>query len=241
MKIGQVFVFVLMSILITNCAEGNQAIENQVYDDVKVVSAMKNVMWKGELGAAINLDTISNKKGLYGIGPETYLTGELLINDGKSYVSKVLSDSTMIVQKTFDTAAPFFVYANVNDWEVIDLPKTIKNIKDVELLIDQRTKDRKRPFAFKLIGKVESAIIHIQNLPPGTAVSSPAEAHQGQVNYSLGSEEVEIIGFFSTEHQAVFTHHDTYVHLHLMTKDESKMGHLDEVIFDEMKLYLPKG
>lgn len=241
MKIGQVFVFVLMSILITNCAEGNQAIENQVYDDVKVVSAMKNVMWKGELGAAINLDTISNKKGLYGIGPETFLTGELLINDGKSYVSKVLSDSTMIVQKTFDTAAPFFVYANVNDWEVIDLPKTIKNIKDVELLIEQKTKDRKRPFAFKLIGKVESAIIHIQNLPPGTAVSSPAEAHQGQVNYSLGSEEVEIIGFFSTEHQAVFTHHDTYVHLHLMTKDESKMGHLDEVIFDEMKLYLPKG
>jgi acetolactate decarboxylase len=61
------------------------------------------------------------------------------------------------------------------------------------------------------------------------------------VNYSLGSEEVEIIGFFSTEHQAVFTHHDTYVHLHLMTKDESKMGHLDEVVFDEMKLYLPKG
>jgi acetolactate decarboxylase len=147
----------------------------------------------------------------------------------------------MIVQKTFDTAAPFFVYANVNDWEIIDLPKEIKNIKDVELLIDQKTKDRKRPFAFKLIGKVESAIIHIQNLPPGTAVSSPAEAHQGQVNYSLGSEEVEIIGFFSTEHQAVFTHHDTYVHLHLMTKDESKMGHLDEVVFDEMKLYLPKG
>lgn len=241
MKIGQVFVFVLMSILITNCVEDNQTLGNQVYDDLKIVSAMKNVMWKGELGAAINLDTISNKKGLYGIGPETYLTGELLINDGKSYVSKVLSDSTMIVQKTFDTAAPFFVYANVNDWEIIDLPKEIKNIKDVELLIDQKTKDRKRPFAFKLIGKVESAIIHIQNLPPGTAVSSPAEAHQGQVNYSLGSEDVEIIGFFSTEHQAVFTHHDTYVHLHLMTKDESKMGHLDEVVFDEMKLYLPKG
>jgi acetolactate decarboxylase len=241
MKIDQILVFMLMLVLITNCAQDNQTLGNHVYDDVKVVSAMKNVMWKGELGAAINLDTISNKKGLYGIGPETYLTGELLINDGKSYVSKVLSDSTMIVQKTFDTAAPFFVYANVNDWEIIDLPKEIKNIKDVELLIDQKTKDRKRPFAFKLIGKVESAIIHIQNLPPGTAVSSPAEAHQGQVNYSLGSEEVEIIGFFSTEHQAVFTHHDTYVHLHLMTKDESKMGHLDKVVFDKMKLYLPKG
>ena len=39
-------------------------------------------MWKGELSGTINLDTISNKKGLYGLGPESYLTGELLINNG---------------------------------------------------------------------------------------------------------------------------------------------------------------
>ena len=211
------------------------------YEDISIVSAMKNVMWKGELNGKINLDTITNKKGLYGIGPLSGLAGELLINNGVSYVAKVTSDSTMTVEKNFKVSAPFFVYANVNDWEEIELNATIKSIDDIEQFVDKKTTDFKRPFAFKLKGTVAKANIHIQNLPKGTKVSSPKEAHQGQTNYKLKNESVHIIGFFSTEHKGVFTHHDSYIHLHLITADESKMGHLDEVEIEQMKLYLPKN
>lgn len=210
------------------------------YSDIKIVGAMKNVMWKGELGSSIDLDTISDKNGLYGLGPLSYLRGELLINNGKSYVSKVTSDSTMTVEKTFNTSAPFFVYGNVTEWNEIDLPAEIKKIQDLEKFIDDKTTDLKRPFTFKLIGQLSSAIIHIQNLPEGTKVSSPDEAHQGQTNYNIQNEDAEIIGFFSTEHKGVFTHHDSFLHMHLITKDESKMGHLDELEIGEMQLYLPK-
>jgi len=211
----------------------------ETYTDIKIVGAMKNVMWKGELGSSINLDTISDKNGLYAIGPESYLTGELLINNGKSYVSKVTSDSTMTVKKTFDVSAPFLVHANVTEWNEIELPANVRTIKDVEKFIDNTTTDFKRPFVFKLMGQT-SATIHIQNLPEGTKVSSPQEAHQGQTNYELFNENVEIVGFFSTEHKGVFTHHDSYVHMHLITKDESKMGHVDELEIRKLKLYLPK-
>ena len=210
------------------------------YPDIKIVGAMKNVMWKGELGSSIDLDTISEKNGLYGLGPVSFLTGELLINNGKSYVSKVTSDSTMKVEKTFNTSAPFFVYGNVTEWNEIDLPSNVKTIQDLEKFIVDKTTEFKRPFTFKIIGQVSSAIIHIQNLPEGTKVSSPDEAHQGQTNYNIGKEDAEIIGFFSTEHKGVFTHHDSFLHLHLITKDESKMGHLDELEIGKMKLYLPK-
>jgi acetolactate decarboxylase len=49
------------------------------------------------------------------------------------------------------------------------------------------------------------------------------------------------IGFFSTEHKAIFTHHDTFLHMHLITTDRQKMGHLDEVFLKKgtIKLYLP--
>ena len=70
-------------------------------------------------------------------------------------------------------------------------------------------------------------------------MSSPKEAHQGQVDYKLNEEHVDIVGFFSTQHKGIFTHHDSYLHLHLITRDRTKMGHLDDVEFDEMKLYLP--
>ena len=217
----------------------NNARVTETYSDIKIVGAMKNVMWKGELGSSINLDTISNKNGLYGLGPVHHLTGELLINNGKSYLSRVTSDSTMAVEKTYHTSAPFFVYGNVTEWHELKLPYDVKTIEDLEKFMDGKTTEFKRPFAFKLIGQVSSAIIHIQNLPVGTKVSSPDEAHRGQTNYNIEMEGAEIIGFFSTEHKGIFTHHDSYLHMHLITEDESKMGHLDELEIGEMKLYLP--
>lgn len=211
------------------------------YPDVISVAAMRDVMWKGELNGKIKLDTIKNTKGLYGLGPNAFLDGEILINDGTTYLSKVQSDSSMYVESITKVEAPFFVYTNVNEWEKISLSKSTKSIKDLELFIDSKTKDKKRPFAFKLKGSIKSGRIHVQNLPAGMEVSSPDEAHQGQVNYNLSNEDVEIIGFFSTEHQGIFTHHDSFLHMHLSTKNLDKMGHLDEVSFNNMILFLPKS
>ncbi len=228
------------SLLLQGCLDSRKQVqEPETYPDVKIVGAMRDAMFKGELDSKIDLDTISNKKGLYGIGPQTQMTGELLIYDGHSYISQVTSDSTMRVIETFNTSAPFMVYANVEKWKEVDLPSKIQNLKQLEQFVDSLTLEFKRPFAFKLSGKVASATIHIQNLPPGSKVSSPADAHVGQVKYGLQDEKVDILGFFSTEHKTVFTHHDTFMHLHLITKDRSKMGHLDETRLGEMKLYLP--
>jgi acetolactate decarboxylase len=241
MIIRKIVIGLFASGMLLSCNSAKkETISDDTYSDMIIVGAMKNVMWKGELSSSIDLDTISDKKGLYGLGPESYLTGELLINNGKNYVSKVTSDSTMAVEKRFNVSAPFFVYANINEWEEIKLPSNITTTQDLEKFIDERTTENKRPFAFKLIGNVSKAIIHVQNLPEGTKVSSPDEAHQGQTNYELKNEETEIVGFFSTKHKGVFTHHDSYLHMHLITKDESKMGHLDELEIENMKLYLPK-
>ena len=231
---------VLLTIGLITC-NSKQQDEIVSYPDLKIVGAMSNVMWNSELGSSINLNTISPKSGLYGLGPESYLRGELMINNGISYLSKVTSDSTMSVEKTFETSAPFFVYGNIIEWDELELPTNIKTIQDLEQFIDNKTTESKRPFAFKLVGQISSAIIHIQNLPEGTKVSSPQEAHQGQINYQLNDESVEIVGFFSTEHKGVFTHHDSFLHMHLITADESKMGHLDELAIENMTLYLPKS
>jgi acetolactate decarboxylase len=232
----------ILAIIATGCNSSQKETEaTNTYSDLEIAGAMRDVMWKGELGSKINLDTIADKKGLYGLRPESYLTGELLINDGNAYVSKVTSDSTMSVEKTFDLSAPFFVYTNVTEWNEMDLPASVKSMQDLEKYIDEQTAEYKRPFAFKVKGGVSRASIHIQNLPKGTTVSSPDEAHQGQVSYELPNEEVTVIGFFSTEHKGVFTHHDSFLHMHLINKDEDKMGHLDELEIGEMKLFLLKN
>lgn len=227
----------LTILTLTNCTSKAQ----QATHTVKIVGEMKNVMWKGQLYGSIDLDTIANKTNLYGLGPVEYLSGEILIIDGKSYKSTVVSDTTMNVEETYAIKAPFFGYTNIAQWTEQTLPDNIQTIQQLELYLDKITETSPRPFMFKLSGTVEQAKIHIVNLPKGSKVSSPDEAHNGQVNYQLNNKQSEIIGFFSTEHKTVFTHHDTYLHMHLMTTDRQKMGHLDEVLFKKgtMKLYLP--
>jgi len=220
-----------------NCSSNKQYTTN----DVIVIGDMKNVMWQGQLYGNISLDTISNKTNIYGIGPVEYLSGEILVIDGKSYKSTVVSDTTMKVVETFEIKAPFFGYANISKWTEQALPDTIQNIQQLEIYLYNIGKSSSRPFMFKLSGTVEHAIIHIVNLPTGSKVSSPNEAHVGQIDYKLDNVISDIIGFFSTKHKTIFTHHDTYVHMHLITRDRQKMGHLDEALFKNgtMTLYLP--
>ena len=227
----------LTILTLTSCGSKAQRTTNTV----KIVGQMKNVMWKGQLYGNINLDTIANKTNLYGLGPVEYLAGEILIIDDKAYKSTVVPDTTMKVEETYNIKAPFFGYANISKWTEQALPDSIQTIKQLEQYLDKITKSSPRPFMFKLSGTVEQATIHIVNLPKGSKVSSPDEAHKGQKNYELKNEQSDIIGFFSTEHKAIFTHHDTYLHMHLITTDKQKMGHLDEVLFKKgtMKLYLP--
>lgn len=208
---------------------------------VRVAGAMKNVMWKGELGGVIQLDTLSTA-GMYGLGPLAGLRGEILLLDGQPYVSRVLTDTSMSVALDSLAQAPFFVYASATDWTTHTLPDSVLTIASLAAWVDSLSANAPRPFVFKLVGMIDSADIHIQNLPVGSTVSSPKEAHVGQTNYGLGAQAVEIIGFFSTEHHGVFTHHDSNVHLHLITQDRQQMGHLDAVTLrpSAMELYLPK-
>ena len=228
----------IIILLITGCNTNTKPTKN----DIKIIGEMKNVMWKGQLYGNINLDTIANKENLYGLGPVEYLSGELMVFDGKAYKSTVLTPTTMKVEETYKTKAPFFGYVNINKWKEQNLPDSIQSISQLETYLDEITKSAKRPFMFKLSGIVETAKIHIVNLPKGSKVSSPNEAHQGQINYDIINQQADILGFFSTEHKAIFTHHDTFLHMHLLTKDKTKMGHLDNVFFGNgnIKLYLPE-
>jgi acetolactate decarboxylase len=220
---------------------GYKAASQHTKMEVKVVGAMKDVMWKGQLDGKINLDTISFREHLYGLGPVEYLRGEILIIDGKSYKSTVLTDSTMKVEETYSVKAPFLGYANISQWKEEILPDSILTGKQLEKYLDLVTVSSARPFLFMLRGIVDHATIHIVNLPKGSQVYSPDDVQRAHRKFKIFNEESEVVGFFSTGHQGILTHHDTYLHMHLITADKRKMGHLEELSFKQGtgKLYLP--
>ena len=207
-----------------------------------IVGAMKNVMWQGDLKGKINLDTISNKKHLYGLGPIEGLKGEILILDGKCYTSKYVNDTIQDVQENYNVKAPFFAYANIEQWEEISLPDSVVTIDNLDKFINKNY-GNKQPFFFKINAKVAQTKIHTMNLPNGIKVTSPQVAHdKGQKQYVIDNKEVIMLGFFSTKHQSIFTHHSTFTHLHLLINDKTMMGHLDElkILPNSATLLIPK-
>jgi acetolactate decarboxylase len=190
-----------------------------------LVGAMKDVMWGGRLEARIDIDTLADKSHLYGLGPLEYLAGEILILDGKAYKAEVGDDFSLRVTETPKVRAPFFGYAHIAKWAEFPLPDSVATLPQLEAYLERATRQRPRPFFFRLAAMADSADIHVVNLPKGAKVSSPDDAHAGQREYRLRLERIEALGFFSTRHQAVFTHHDSYVHAHLITADRKRMGH----------------
>jgi acetolactate decarboxylase len=209
---------------------------------VKITGSMMNTMHKGVLSGTIDLDTISNKEHLYGLAPLDYLTGEILIVDGKSYVARVAPDGSIEMEETYKVKAPFFVSQNVPDWKELSLPDSISTIPQLEAFLNIASKDHSRPFAFRLTATFESCKIHVVNLSPGTVVHSMEDSHKGERSYDLMNENSELVGFFSTKHKGVFTHHSSLVHIHLITADKKKMGHVDNISIKKgtARLYLPK-
>jgi acetolactate decarboxylase len=173
-----------------------------------------------------------------------YLKGEILILDGKAYEATVINKTTMKVKKVPKVSAPFFGYANISKWQAQTLPDSITSLESLENYLNQTigTTNEEANTFFRIKGKLIKGTIHLVNLPKGAIVKSPDQAHKGLVKFEVNNESVEILGFYSQQHKTIFTHHDTNMHLHLITSDKKKMGHLEIARFQpkNLQLFLPE-
>lgn len=204
---------------------------------VTPTGAMRNTMFNGQLSALIALDSVA-VPGTYGIGPVEHLRGELLLLDGHCYVSTATSDNTMKVMERTDAGAPFFVQQRVMKWTTVDLPDSVTDLGTLDTFLTNTYGALKMPFAFKLVGIIEQVDVHLVDVPPGTTVNGPDDAHAHNKHYSITDRAVDALGFFSTQHKAVFTHHDTNIHVHAITTDRSWMGHVELMRFDPRTVVL---
>jgi Alpha-acetolactate decarboxylase len=227
----------LFSLLIGACQ--NQTVVPPVYSgQVLTAGAMRRVMHQGKLDAIVRFDSLT-ERGWYGLGPAVGLRGEVFLWDGEAWISRIDTVGQEHVQIEPQAGAPFFVYAQVAEWQEYPLPDSVKDLASLENHLATITAHWQKPFPFYLSASLDTLQYHVQNLAEGSIVRSPEEAHRGQVNVGLSGAEGRILGFFSREHQGVFTHHDTWMHLHFFSRDQQHLGHLDAAQIGEARLYLP--
>ena len=198
---------------------------------------MRDVMWKGDLKGKIATDSLNNKK-TYGIGPIEFLKGEIVVFEGQTFVSKVIDSVSHQTIKIPSVRAPFFVYSTNSDLKVIEFNRENFTLKELEEYINSVYKDYDQPLLLRIDGLFDNIKLHSVNLPEGKKVSSPDEAHQGLTQYDFKNISGSLIGFFSRNHKAVFTHHDSFFHAHFISDDRQVLGHIDELKFNASKVTL---
>ena len=57
----------------------------------------------------------------------------------------------------------------------------------------------------------------------------------------MANSPATMLGFYSKHHQSIFTHHTTFIHVHIMDDKTKTVGHLDELqIKGLFTVYLPE-
>lgn len=210
--------------------------------EVKYSGALRTIM-SGNIEPVISLDSLSSKKSFYALGAIENLKGEIQIFDSNPSNSIVM-DSSLQIEDSYNLKAALLVYAEVKEWDSYKTENTTTK-KELESTIFEVAKsngiDTEEPFPFLLEGTVASLDWHVINWKDGDTVHTHKKHTEAGLNGNFKNKQVQIIGFYSTKHKAVFTHHTTNMHMHFKTDDNSVAGHIDDLLLSEsITLKLPK-
>lgn len=233
-------IFLILSVLIlVSCKKNNET------KQVKVIyyGAMHDIM-QGKIDATFNLEKLKSIKHLYALGALENLKGEIQIFDSKPHISRKNGNS-LGFDYSFNNQATLLVYAVVKKWIRISIPSTIETQKQLEVFIEQQAIsngiDINQPFPFLLKGKPVTFDWHVINWKKADTIHTHKKHKTAGIYGSLNEREVEILGFYSKKHQGIFTHHNSFTHMHVKTKGKGVAGHVDDLIIGEnMFLFLPK-
>ncbi len=210
---------------------------------IEVSGAMKNIMMKVHLSAHINMDTLS-RYNLYGLGPVNGLKGEILILNGKVY-STSKSGAQLVNGQDKVSLASMLVYSYVSKWRPVRISTVVNNYAELEKFIETTAKanlyNTDKPFAFKIDvtpGKANFHVIDWKESTSHTMENHKQFAYTGQVL----NKKVVMLGFYSTHHQSIFTHHTSSMHIHLLNQETNTVGHLDDIqIKGLVTIYFPEN
>lgn len=211
---------------------------------VQVIGAVKQVKKLGQLDGQVQLDTLTGQN-LYGLGPVAHLQGEILLWNDTAYVSEVIGGKGT-VKITPTVQAPFLVYTSVAKWggeQIISQPITA--LDQLQQIVEQLTlaagRSLDEPFSFTLKGKAQKITYHVMDKPEEQVEHNPGLHQKAKRFFTLADEEVTLLGFYSRHHQGVFTHHGSFIHVHVINQTRTKMGHLDKLDIQpsELSLKLP--
>ncbi|MFP4097005.1 MAG: acetolactate decarboxylase [Cyclobacteriaceae bacterium] len=218
------------------------SISLQLQAQVKHVGSMSE-MGKNGFRASVKLDSLLQRDHLYGLGPYGKMRGEITTIDGVPYVAFADENGQLKVETDEQAEAPFFVYTHVNAWQTFEMSLDIDNANDLQQVIQQLARQNgynlAEPFPVRIMTQIDELTIKVVS-PRSPEIPGYKEG-VSEYSFSFNAISGEIFGFYSESAQGIYTGKDSNLHLHFISEDRSKMGHIKDfsISSKQVKIMLP--
>ncbi len=219
----------IITIMIYSCSN-----EKQI--DIHIYGALSKIMHKGARKGVVALNDVITDYHIYGLGAMENLDGEILIFDSKTIINRSQPGGlpTFQTRLTPETKALLLVSTQVNSWKSVRVNSGI-DFQSIDELIKEKARRNglniDKPFPFIIEGEFSQINWHI---------ISPQEkggSHDDHLAKSWKRKDLnttgKILGFYSEKHQAIFTHHTRFTHMHIMYESEMLSGHVDDFMVEK--------
>lgn len=211
---------------------------------VKWAGALRNVHQGLDFSGKIDLAPLADLQHVFAVGPLEELRGEVTIWDGKPLISRI-ENQQLQIDNNFSGKACFLVYGQARAWKKTKIATSL-NLAEIEDVVKREATKygihTEKPFPFLIEGTAKNALYHVMNRTESTPPTPGPSTHEkAKVHFTITDRPVQLLGFYSEHHQAIFTHHSSFVHMHIKTQDNKSAGHLEDIHLEPgARLLLPK-
>jgi len=202
---------------------------------ITVHGALREIMHMGRTERRVDLAPLVGRKGLFGLGALESLGGEVTLWDGQLWLSTPDGHGGAVAgQHTATTAgATLLVTSVVTAWQERPVTEAV-SFAELDTFIEREARaagvNVKEAFPFLIEGSPTRLDWHVID---GSKIPTDAHGHEAHmrtaVRGKLSGKPTRIIGFYSPKHHAIFTHHDTNTHAHVINMAPAVTGHVDHV------------
>jgi alpha-acetolactate decarboxylase len=216
------------------------------FSEPKTFGQLHQIMMMGKSDPNVKLSELP-AKNVYAVGALSGMRGEVTILDGAVWLSYGKTDGSIELARPKASAesATLLVYSQVSKWQKVQLPDDVPFAQldaTVERVAKERGIDTSKPFPVRIEGELAELKWHsLKGVAPQPGGHSHADHDQLVVARALAKARGQLVGFFSTSHQGVFTHMGENTHFHVVLPAEKQMGHVDSVVLKKGATLLLPG
>jgi len=209
--------------------------------DLTAHGNFRHMMHTGESAGTVTLDGLDVPGG-WGVGALAGLRGEIVIMDGRVLVSRGDDPQARLTAPQAGDEAAILAYGQVADWQSVTLPHDMTPERLAMFLGHQGGAlglDLEAGFPIRLQGSFPTLVWHVvtgeapaQGHGTGHGGAGHANSQSGMILFDEAGTAGEIVGVYTgAALEGIASHPGERLHLHFVSQDGTRSGHVDAVSF----------